>query len=460
MGMNPELQAQFRAVQEANEALGASLARLNEQPNVQRVDAAVGVADQGTQIGAPSGIRRALSPDQRHEMQDRLKGLNNRQLMQFFFEQMRKKDTGIPLGTWLNAGGYAAQSAFSNINNQVDPDVAKAIDTGGAAALIRQDLEPALYELFVRLFPVYDKIAKEPSNGLVHAFNQVTSFGDAKFMPELGTVTDDQSTYVRKTTNIAILATRRGVSLKSQFAVLAGGAGYNPEQLELQGGLRAMAHRMQTQIFSGQATVTGGTYADENGAYDANAFDGLRYLLGVVQNNALNVDPATNPATAGSVRRAVDAAILPSLQMGGDPGSLEIWSYPTEKVAFDEQQDANVRIMSTALRTTVGVTANAVNTVAGDIPWNVLAGDSIDPTAGATGYDPGSHYSGANKVRDAYMLDFGSLTLPYLGTEGPTVLDIPIGISGQLTHLFVIFLMNGLALKVPGWNNKVRFKLT
>jgi hypothetical protein len=57
------------------------------------------------------------------------------------------------------------------------------------------------------------------------------------------------------------------------------------------------------------------------------------------------------------------------------------------------------------------------------------------------------------------MLDFGSLSLPYLGTEGPTVLDIPIGISGQLTHLFVIFLMNGLALKVPGWNNKIRVKL-
>jgi hypothetical protein len=393
-------------------------------------------------------------------MGDRLHSLSNRQLMQIFFEQKRQKNTGIPLDTWLNAGGYAAQAAFQGIGSQVDPDVARAIDTGGAAALIRQDLEPALYELFVRLFPAYDRIAKEPANGLVHAFNQVTSYGDAKFMPELGTVTDDQSTYVRKTTNIAILATRRGVSLKSQFAVLAGGAGYNPEQLELQGGLRAMAHRMQTQIFSGQATVTGGTYADEYGAYDANAFDGLRYLLGIVQNNALNVDPATNPATTGNVRRAVDAAILPSLQLGGNPGDMEIWSYPTEKQAFDEQQDANVRIMSSALRTTVGVTANAINTVAGDIPWYVLAGDSIDPTTGAVGYSPGAHFAGATKARDVYMLDFGSLSLPYLGTEGPTVLDIPIGISGQLTHLFVIFLMNGLALKVPGWNNKVRVKLS
>jgi hypothetical protein len=457
MGLSPQLQAQINAVREAQEALSASLASLNDEPNVVRQDARIGIGDQGTQ---QPNVRRALTPSQRHEMGDRLHSLSNRQLMQFFFEQMRQKNTGIPLDTWLNAGGYAAQAAFQGIGSQVDPDVARAIDTGGAAALIRQDLEPALYELFVRLFPAYDRIAKEPANGLVHAFNQVTSYGDAKFMPELGTVTDDQSTYVRKTTNIAILATRRGVSLKSQFAVLAGGAGYNPEQLELQGGLRAMAHRMQTQIFSGQATVTGGTYADEYGAYDANAFDGLRYLLGIVQNNALNVDPATNPATTGNVRRAVDAAILPSLQLGGNPGDMEIWSYPTEKQAFDEQQDANVRIMSSALRTTVGVTANAINTVAGDIPWYVLAGDSIDPTTGAVGYSPGAHFAGATKARDVYMLDFGSLSLPYLGTEGPTVLDIPIGISGQLTHLFVIFLMNGLALKVPGWNNKVRVKLS
>jgi hypothetical protein len=457
MGLSPELLAIAKSVQEANEALAGVLAKLNAEPNVTRVDAAVGVADQAS--AAPAGpSRRLLSMDERHDMQDRLHKLNNRQLMQFFFEQMRQKDTGVPLGNWLNQGGYAAQQAFAGINNQVDPDIAKAIDTGGAAALIRQDLEPVLYELFVRQFPAYDRIPKEPANGLVHAFNQIVSFGDAKFMPELGTVTDDQSEYVRKTTNIAILATRRGVSLKSQFAVLAGGAGYNPEQLELQGGLRAMAHRMQTQIFSGQATVTGGTYADEYGAYDANAFDGLRYLLGVVQNNAINVDPATNPSTTGNVRRAVDAAILPVIQSGGDAGSLEIWSYPNEKQAWDEQQDANVRYMEANQRV-IGVVANAVNTIAGPVPWNILAGDSIDPTVGHTGYAPGSHYSGATAVRDTYILDMNSMSLPYLGTEGPTVLDIPIGISGQLTHLFVIFLMNGLALKAPAWDNKLRVKI-
>lgn len=34
------------------------------------------------------------------------------------------------------------------------------------SALIRQDLEPTLYALFVKVFPAWERIAKGPSNGL------------------------------------------------------------------------------------------------------------------------------------------------------------------------------------------------------------------------------------------------------------------------------------------------------
>jgi hypothetical protein len=60
---------------------------------------------------------------------------------------------------------------------------------------------------------------------------------------------------------------------------------------------------------------------------------------------------------------------------------------------------------------------------------------------------------------DIYLIDERTISLPYLGSPGPTVLDIPIGISGQLTHLFIIFLMAGMALKVPIASNKVRVTL-
>ena len=46
-------------------------------------------------------------------------------------------------------------------------------------------------------------------------------------------------------------------------------------------------------------------------------------------------------------------------------------------------------------------------------------------------------------MSDIYLLDENSISIPYLGSDGPTVLDIPMGVSGQLTHLFIIFGMFG-----------------
>jgi hypothetical protein len=332
-----------------------------------------------------------------------------------------------------------------------NPEIRKALDTSGASALIRQDLEPILYELYVKMFPAFERFTKEPANGLVHAYNQITSFGDAKFMAELGTVTDDTSTYVRKTSNVAILATRRGVSLKSQFAVLAGGAGYNPEQLELQGGLRAMAHRMQKTIFEGNSSNSGGSGTDESGgAYDANAFDGLRSILNVA-TRPQNVDPTL--ATPEDMRAAIDRACEEIQNQGGE--AQIIWVHPHEKVSFDLQQDKNVRYMNSFVDVAPGVVTNAVNTVFGPLPIASVAGDSIATytTANADG-----SFSGGETVRDMYILDESTITLPYLGSAGPTVLDIPIGISGQLTHQYIVFGMWGLAEKAIPFSNKVRVK--
>jgi hypothetical protein len=307
-----------------------------------------------------------------------------------------------------------------------------------------------LYEVFVRMFPAYDRFPKEPANGLVHAWNQITAYGDAKFMAELGTVSDDTSTYERKTTNVAILATRRGISLKSQFAVMAGGMNYNPEAIELQGGLRAMAHKMQKQIFGGNAAVASGTADDEYGLYDANAFTGLRQLL---TTNAVSFDPSTFVAettstyATGAFRNQVDKALLYITQAGGMPSI--IWGHPQEKITFDEQQDTNVRLVGpNYVNIGVGVTAQAVNTYAGQIPFATVPGDSI-----------ASYHIGETLYRDLYLLDEGSISLPYLGSPGPTVLEIPIGISGQLTHLYIVFMMNGLAVKVLPWSNKIRVKV-
>src|SRR5512141_298904 len=433
-----ESEVSYETVMSTLEEIRRGLESLNATPNVI---AAAPVAAQGPTDVVTQPSRRVLNSADRMQMRRELKKLSVSELSAVFAEQARQKNTGIPFEVWANQGGYAVQSAL--MGNEM---LAKALDTAGATALIRQDLEPVLYELYIKNFPAFERFPKEPANGLVHAYNQITSFGDAQFMTELGTVTDDKSTYVRKTTNVAIIATRRGISLKSQFAVTAGGMGYNLEQLELQGGLRAIAHKMQQTIFQGQSTDSGGLSTNELGLYDANGFDGLRSILNTAR--VQNVDPTAS--TPEDMRTAIDRAAEEISEQGG-VASI-IWAHPHEKVSFDLQQDKNVRYMNSFVDVTPGVQTNAVNTVFGPPPTAHAPGDSI-------GHYTATTYSG-NDVRDMYLLDESTITLPYLGSEGPTVLDIPIGISGQLTHLYILFGMWGLAVKAIPFSNKVRVCLS
>ena len=222
-----------------------------EQP-LDAQNAVPRTAQAGVDIDANSRSQY-LSDGDRFALRSSLRKLETNELWGLFARQAGKKNAGgVPADLWINSGGRAVGSLLDS-----DPTISKALDSAGASALIRQDLEPVLYELFIRDFPAWNRFSKEPANGLVHAYNRQTTFGDAQFMTELGTVTDDTSAYERATTPISVLATRRGVSIKSQWGTLAGGAGFNPEQLEMQAGLRAVAHKMQKTIFQGNSTPTG-----------------------------------------------------------------------------------------------------------------------------------------------------------------------------------------------------------
>jgi len=400
------------------------------EPDLERTVAPVGVAeDQASNLGY-------MTMSEQLEMRSKLKKLDSHTLSGLFGTQLQKQGQGIPIDAWMRSGGGRAIETLLDGN----PVIRKALDSTAGAPLIRQDLEPMLYELYIRTFPAWDRFAKEPANGLVHAYNRHTGYGDAQFMTELGTVTDDVSTYERATTPISIIATRRGVTLKNQYATIAGGAGFNPEQLELQAGLRAIAHKMQKTIFQGNATASGGTAANEYGAYDVNGFDGLRSILNT--QRAVDVDPTG--ATPENIRAAFNEAMITTTQNAGSPSVIYI--DPMASGQFDVQQDDLVRYIERD-NISVGVTVQTVATTMGRLPLFVIPGDSV-----------GEYTYSGNTYSDAYLIDESAISIPFLGSDGPTVLDIPMGVSGQLTRLFIIFGMWGFAPKAIQFHNKVRIR--
>lgn len=340
--------------------------------------------------------------------------------------------------------GKQASSEVLNTLAVANPQIAKLLDASGGAALIRQDLEPMLYALFVKRFPLFERMRKEPANGLVHAYNQQTSYGDAVFQTELGTVTDDVNVYARQTTNVAVLATRRGISLKSQFAIQQGGAaGNHGLATELSGGVTAIAHKLQKQVLQGNASTSASAgSATEIGAFDANGFDGLRKLLGTAAS-AGNV--ITSKGTS-SYTAAINETVAGILNNGGNPSAIVL--SPTDYAAYTNELLSLVRFPGGG-DAQPGLGLGSVATPAGALPLLAIPGDGVGSyaiTAGGT----------TTNYRDMYVIDEDVWSMPFLGNDAITTLEIPVGVAGALTRLYIQFCMYGLANKAPQFNGKIR----
>jgi hypothetical protein len=360
------------------------------------------------------------------------------------FGKMNTSELGEALD--IQAGRETGKQASADILNRLaaaNPNITKLLDSSGGTALIRQDLEPILYSLFVKRFPMFERIRKEPANGLVHAFNQQTAYGDAVFQTETGTVTDDSNTYARQTTNVSVLASRRGITLKSQFALTQGGSPFNGISSELAGGVTAIANKLQKTLFQGNATVTSGAGATtELGAYDANAFDGLRKLLGTAAGQGEIVTKGTAAYLA-----TINSAVAAVLDNGGNPSAIVCT--PTDYAGLVNELTSLVRYNAPAQADqAAGATFGQVVTAAGALPILAVAGDSI---GSYTVTSPTT----AN-YRDMYVIDEDSWSLPYLGADSITTLEIPVGVNGSLSRLYIMYVMFGLANKAPQFNAKIR----
>ena len=358
------------------------------------------------------------------------------------FSKMSRTELGEMLDIQATReGGKQASSDVLNRLAVANPNIAKLLDSTGGTALIRQDLEPILYALFVKKFPFFERIRKEPANGLVHAFNQQSAFGDAVFQTETGTVTDDVNTYARQTTNVAVLATRRGITLKSQFAITQGGApGQQGLSTELEGGVTAIAKKLQKTLFQGNAdtTASAGT-ATELGAYDANGFTGLRKLLGAAAATAQIVNKGTAAYLA-----TINDNVASILNAGGNPSA--ILCTPADYAGLVNELTNLVRYNAPAQTAqTAGATFGSVVTAAGELPILAVPGDSI-----------GGYTASSVNYRDMYVVDESVWSMPYLGSDSITTLEIPVGTNGSLSRLYIMYCMYGLASKAPQFNGKIR----
>lgn len=415
--------------------IGPVLSQANEKPKEQE-PVLKGVGDDVKKSELVPGLGFLSLSDQLY-VQKKLSQLSTPDLERLFTYQLLKGiGNGVPIEKAMDSSSFATVVSRNEL-------LTKELDTSDGAALIRQDLDPILQILFIRAFPAWERIPKVPANGAVHAWNQITSAGSSQFIGELGTAVDDKGTYVRKTTNIGILATRRGVTFKQQLAVPAGGMPWDAARLEIQNGLTAMAAQLQKTIFQGQAEDSGGTASNELGPYDANGFTGLRSQLNTVR--AVNFSPylTTNP---DNFVQAFNDAIVQITDSVGIPPTV-IYARAGEAAQFMNQQLA---IQRTVDRTEFvpGVRVPAVATAVGELPIVPVPGPSIGTYTAATF---------SNKtVADIYILNEPTVVVPYLGSANPSVLEIPPGVSGQLTRLWILWFMGGLAvLNLPA-NNKLR----
>lgn len=342
-------------------------------------------------------------------------------------------------------------------SSPIVPNSVKSIldSTSGTTGnvLLRQDLEPVLHSIFVKRFPVFERITKKPANGLVHQATRITAPDSGSLgstvITETGTVTYTAGTYDKLTFPIAVFATGRGVSFKEIAAVEAGGSppAYSPELTEMANGMVKLAQDIQYFILQGNASNSSGAGSTtEKGPYNANGIDGFRGVLGSAgsfsSNNAIQVDVASLNITESLRYGATQAA-----NNGGIP-KLAFMSL-NSKQAFDDEQMTNVRYDSSAnLRDLIPGTRVSSLTYSED---ELL----IVPFPGSTG---GTYNRTSDNalVEDIYIVDEDHLAIPWLYSEGFTVLQIPSGVDGVLSSRWIIFAMYGLEIAAPSFNAKVR----
>lgn len=408
--------------------LRKTLDKLSQPPAASDTPEPVEDPDGGTTPGVQAGVRKADIIAARQAALHLPKAELNAAIADQL-EYGSAKDAGVPFARW--ASPYTQQMFATS------PALSKFIDTTSGGVLIRQDLEPLIYAAFVRRFPAFSRVSKIPANGLVHTYQRVDTRPAAGYIAETAAVPDAQSVYTRATSNIAVIALRVGTSLKQQLSVSAGGMPWDTEQQEITFGIESIAAQLQQTFLQGNATVPGGG-ADNDGPFDANAFDGLRRTVPAANIRALGPD---------TILEGLNQTDNLPVNLGGL--SSVVLMRATDGVTFENELQPFRRF----------VEAERVEVVPG-LPSAVavsLSGSGLVPVIKIPGADWAVYtFGGDPGISDAFVLDESVVAMPYLGSDSPTVIELPLGVTGALTKLYILVGMFGLAVRVPNFIGKLR----
>lgn len=368
---------------------------------------------------------------------------------------------GVPFEEWASKSGQKSlieQSFEAGLKGGVfDADsmgaLSRALDsTGGSGGpLVREDVEHMIRIGYLRRFPAAEAFNAVPANGIEHVFNIETSPGDASTLDELGDLatTDSDTAYDRGRTNVAILATRRAVSLKLQFASAQSGMNFGltgPTNRNVMGGITAIANKDQSLVLQGNYGVNTGTLSNEDGLYDAKGFTGLRQTLKDAGTSITKADDE-------SWLHVINKAIAQIANAGGNVEDLLVLRSFGVSLNIDAELQQFYRIEKEAPAGGVdsALSRVGIRNVAGALS-KFQAVPSGSQGQGIGYYD----IAGPTTVEDVYVCDPNGIEKPYLGSPTPTVLELPIGFNGRLSSVYVIFLMTGLAVFLPGFHRKIR----
>lgn len=342
----------------------------------------------------------------------------------------------------------AAEGKFGATGNVIQ----RALDVASGGVLVRTDIEPLLYEAYLREFPALERIRPVRANGIRHTYNVRTAIPEAATLNDIG---DFSGAFTNSTlgqeqsTRIAILAAPVAIALKLAAAVRQSGMVSfdleGSENLEVVGAMTALARKKQALLFQGNSSTAAKTLDDEEGLYNALDFDGLRTKL-------KGAGTSITKAGGDTLRGLIKKGAIQIRNAGGQARNIVVFLSGFAEDALDDELEAFFRIVGG--RPGGGVDLNLSGN--GLKLTGKYLSEIVSVPADAQNRGIGHYNFAAAATEDMYVCDTTGIKFPWLISPTPTIIELPLGFDMKLARTFVPIEMSGLQVDVENFHRKIR----